>query len=371
MDFALYLFFGVLYFFVIELGGGSEDLGNVTAAGGICYVLAAIVGGRLSDRVPRLVLARIGCVVFVCLVAAVSLCRSIPPIILLFMPMGLSMGIFWPPVQARLADMAGPGRLASVTGRFNICWSVGKGLGFLAAGSLVEIFGGLGTMGALLATFYLAAAAGLAPYLLLSGDGAPPPEEEAQQPERDRPSGPHLKLAWICNFAIFGAGASLVTHHPKWITEIGLREIHADVFLAAVFLSQTVGFFLWSAYTRWHYRLGEFWITQVIFGGAVVAVPFLGSFEATLLLALPIGLGLGLAYQASIFYSLDVSEGRGRNSGLHEGILGSGNFLLPVIGGWVAGTSLGVTAPYLVAGFAVCLGLFLQAAVSRLSSAPT
>ncbi|MCZ6688328.1 MAG: MFS transporter [Planctomycetota bacterium] len=370
MDYSLYLFMGVLYFFVLGLGGGSSDLGIVSAAGGACYVVAAIAGGRLSDRVPRLLLARIGCLSFSLLVFGISLCTEIRSVILIFTPVGVSMGLFWPPIQARIADLAAPEGLADATGRFNIAWSLGKGFGFFSSGVLIELFSSLGEDGALRATMAVAAIAGVLPFLLL-GESDPSKEQNApQDPEigRRKNGRPYLLAAWISNFAVFGAGAAIVTHHPKWISDMRMEEFHSNAFLAAVFISQTGGFILWSLYTRWRYRLIEFWVVQVAFGVAIAALPLYPSFGLTLLLAPLVGLGLGLTYQASIFYSLDVGVERGRHSGLHEGILGSGNFLLPLLGGLAAGTCLGNRAPYLVAAAVVGLGLAVQVAVFWRSS---
>ena len=368
MDFSLYLFHGVLFFFVILLGGESKDLGNVAGAGAISYVAAAVLGGRISDRLPRLRLARLGCVSFVGGVLAMIFCQKVWQVTLLCVPLGASMGFFWPPLQAHLADLAGPGRLAAATGRFNVAWATGKGLGFFTAASLVTAFESLGERGAIIGIFAIAAGVATIPLLLL-GVARKPAREPATAAE-PAPAGargvPYRTLAWIANFAYFGAGATLVAHHPKWIKGIGLGEAESNLFLGTIFLFQMASFLIWSGYGRWRYRLREVWAMQVVFLLALAALPFSGGFGPTLAIAPLIGLGLGLGYQASLYYSLDVKSLRGKSSGLHEGVLGSGNFVLPLAAGWVAQSTGGWTAaPYLLAAGAVLIGLLLQVLLAR------
>jgi hypothetical protein len=44
------------------------------------------------------------------------------------------------------------------------------------------------------------------------------------------------------------------------------------------------------------------------------------------------GLAVGLLYYASLFYSMDVGEARAEQGGIHEAMMGAGNFLGPGIG---------------------------------------
>ena len=46
----------------------------------------------------------------------------------------------------------------------------------------------------------------------------------------------------------------------------------------------------------------------------------------------PLGLAVGLLYYASLFYSMDVGEARAEQGGIHEAMMGAGNFVGPGIG---------------------------------------
>ena len=64
-DSALYLAFAALPFRAIELGAGPSRLGILPTLYAGAYMSCASVAGRLSDRMPRLALARVACAVFV------------------------------------------------------------------------------------------------------------------------------------------------------------------------------------------------------------------------------------------------------------------------------------------------------------------
>ena len=63
-DASLYLAFAALPFRAMDLGAGSISLGILPTLYAIAYMSTAQLGGRLSDRAPRLVLARFGCGLF-------------------------------------------------------------------------------------------------------------------------------------------------------------------------------------------------------------------------------------------------------------------------------------------------------------------
>jgi MFS family permease len=85
----------------------------------------------------------------------------------------------------------------------------------------------------------------------------------------------------------------------------------------------------------------------------------------TLLAAIPIGAGLGLAYHASITYSLTAHATRGRRAGIHESLLGIGNFSFPLIGGLLASATGDLRLPYWFCAAMVLVGLIVQEGIWR------
>ena len=152
-------------------------------------------------------------------------------------------------------------------------------------------------------------------------------------------------------------------HAPKLLLARGAGPSEFGFILGAVFLAQTFTFLaLANHYPR---RRALF----LAYGAGLVSLAaflFAPSFPLRILAVLPLGIGLGLAYQASIHASLDRPEGRGKAAGLHETLLGAGSSSLPLVGGVVAAWTGAMEAPLIVGAVALLVGLgFLVAVRSR------
>lgn len=77
------------------------------------------------------------------------------------------------------------------------------------------------------------------------------------------------------------------------------------------------------------------------------------------------GAGLGLAYAASIYYSVHTDVGRGARAGLHEAFTGASNFGIPLVGGALQSLSGWATAPYALAASLVAVSVALQIRLLR------
>jgi hypothetical protein len=101
---------------------------------------------------------------------------------------------------------------------------------------------------------------------------------------------------------------------------------------------------LWR-WTGWHYRfrwlLAAFGLLIISFATILMAP----SLTAVILAQVAFGCAIGLLYYSSLFYSLDASETKGEQGGLHEAAIGAGNCLGPVIGAsalWLAPGNAGM-----------------------------
>jgi len=61
----------------------------------------------------------------------------------------------------------------------------------------------------------------------------------------------------------------------------------------------------------------------------ILVVPSLAVLVAAQLV---FGLAIGLIYYSSLFYSMDASETKGEQGGIHEAAIGLGNFAGPAVG---------------------------------------
>jgi hypothetical protein len=103
---------------------------------------------------------------------------------------------------------------------------------------------------------------------------------------------------------------------------------------------------LWR-WTGWHYRFRWLLTAFVLLILSFATILMASSLWAVVLAQVAFGGAIGLLYYSSLFYSLDASETKGEQGGLHEAAIGAGNFLGPVIGAsalWLAPANAGMGA---------------------------
>ena len=353
MDFTIYIALSLAPLLAERHGAGPRELGILPASWAVAYSLTAVFGGRLSDRISRTALARAG--VLLVVVACLWFARA--DRIWHFwagMPfIALGMASFWPALQAAIADESTPATLWGNLGWFNIAWSAGKGLGILAGGILLEALDRNG--------FFVAAAVGVLLMFVMprvargGGRGAPLVEECGLPPARVRDA--FRRAALLANFAAFGLGTTIVNHYPEWNAALGRGSISYGVVVGGVFLAQTAGFGLLVARPGWKYRAVPLLGLPLLSGIGVFALSTRLPVPVLLPLMIAVGGGLAISYFASIAYSLHADEDRGGRAGLHEAILGTGNFLVPFLAGLVTPLLGFPQVPYWFAGVVV-MGCF-------------
>jgi MFS family permease len=359
----------------LQLGASSLVLGVIPAVWSIVYITGAVGLGRLSDRTPRLHLVRAGAALAALSCAVLALSPAIGGVYFGVALLAVGLSMFWPSLQAALSEADRPDRLRRNLGLFNLSWSSGKGLGFATGGLLLAATGFpvlcAASIALLLGVAVLLGAAGVPrsgrrPTVVVQGapspdpeplpapPGAPPAQAADGPPARMR--GAFLAVAWIANGVAYGINATLGYHFPKYLDALGIGAAHFGLFLGAIYLSQTVTFLLLMRTKAWHYRRGPIVGLHLLLAGVLVLLPFLRAPGLQLLVAPLVGGALGLAYYSSIYYSLDAAARPGRNTGLHEAIIGSGVLLAPPLGGGLVLLTGRLDAPY-----------FLCAAVSLLA----
>lgn len=389
-DFQLYLIYTALPFKALQLGAGPFELGAIAALSTGSYAILASIFGRLSDRLPRMQLARVSCVGFIVACIGFTLAPDLR-VLYLFAPFaGGSMAPFWPSVQAAVADYARTGTLERQLGRFNLSWSSGKAVGFLVGGSLVAASGSAATftLGSFVAfTIFILLPRGAVAKHASPGPLAtdPPLGGDANAPAAGVPVAagvPHAgesvvagfdpravvfrRLAWVANGVAFGVSATLNHHYPRLVQEFGWGANTFGVFLGLTYFTQTLTFLVLAMRPeRWCFRRTPLYAAQVLLLAAVLGLPFAGL-PRVVVSALVIGASLGTCYYSSIVYSLHTDERRGRNAGVHEGLIGLGSMFVPFLGGVGARVLDALWVPYAVAAFAVAGALLFEEIVYAL-----
>ena len=183
---------------IYRLHAPNVVLGLFATVSSLAYTVGCLLSGGISDRLGRRRCAAAGCV-------GAALAWFVLPnlgawrYVLCVVPIsGASLSLFWPSIQAWLAELTTGGRqeLSRNLGLFNILWAAGLMLGPVACGYLWGVGWSF--------TFYLPAVLllGLVPLLLLTPRGQPKSMDTgADELEDHEDTGLFLKLAWIGNFA--------------------------------------------------------------------------------------------------------------------------------------------------------------------------
>ena len=360
-DFSLFAVWAILPLWAkLDAKATPLELGALPLFGGIPYVVTAFFAGRLSDRVSRTTLARIGLALFAVFCLLASRITEVWHLFALSPLSGFANGLIWPALQAKMGDESGPHDLDRNLGLFSVSWCAGKALGFYLAGPLKTL--GLDALPA----FGLVSLA-LVP--VVPRRSPPPSSPRAPLIPHDGPSAPvraaYLRAAWFANFASYGLGATFTFLYPDLVARKGWGATHYALVTGTLFLSQTAAFFLFGRFSAWRYRWKAFVAWQALSGASLLIV----GLGAPLALALPAavvgGAGLGLAYAGSIYYSVHTDVARGARAGLHEAFTGASNFVVPLLGGALQSlTGLGV-APYAFAAALVAVSVGVQIRLLR------
>jgi len=338
-----------------ELHATPTMLGLFAAVSATAYTVSCLFTGRLSDTWSRR-----GPIVLSCVLCAgvwVAMTRATQPWHLLALTpiSGASTALFWPPMQAWLAELTSGGRkgLVANIGAFNIAWTLGLMVGPPLAG-LIWAFGRP-------APFFLSAAVvlGLLAFIttIPRGQRQDAPREAAEElPTVDRPVADHyLTLARIANFGSWFARGLTSVAFPKLGKELGLSEAVIGMVLAA-FLAGQLGMF---AYLRrrsgWQYRLWPLLAAELV-GCIGMMIAFVAPTPSIFAVGFALGGACaGVTYVASLFYSLHgESVARGARTGIHEAVLGTGVVLGPLSGGLVA-NYISLRAPFALTAAVFCL----------------
>lgn len=343
-DGAFYILFTLVPWKALQLGASALDLGILPAISSGVYILSALGFGRLSDRVNRSRLARTGVLFQAAVILGIMLAPSVGVMMLVIGFLGFGMGMYWPGLQAAVGAMGPPETLERRIGRFNVGWSSGKMAGFLIGGILFQRFGET-------EAFLLALSFPLALLVILPSDlpqsrpvslGVEGKQVPLELRRRFR------RASWVTNFIAFGMGATLNHQYPKLLKSMDFTAEHFGIYLAIIYLTQTAVFWGLSRWKGWPYRRGLLTASQILALLALLAIPWLHNLFWIFLTGLAVGIGIGYGYASSIYYSLHLEESQGRNTGVHESLIGMGTLVFPFLGGALVMATGWLGSPYVL-----------------------
>jgi MFS family permease len=341
-----------------ELGASASQLGWLGAVWIGVYAMVALVTGRYSDRVGRRQLAFVGCLIAGSMAFVCSLTTQIGWLLLFSAIFGSGLACFWPAIIAWLGEGLSGHKLAVRLTAFGVAWNLGLLLGFMLSGVLFK-------HGPKLAFYASAGSILLIAILLLL-----PIKQSGNDNEfTDTGPAPHIpkgrgfrKTAWLANFATNFALAGTTALFPQLAMHVGISADVHGALLAAGRGAALVAFVALQLLAFWRTRLWPLWVAQLV---CVASLVWIGLANTTWMFAAAWIVGgavSGYAYQASIYFTLEEMNEKGKGSGFHEAIIGSGMFVGPVLAGWV-GTHHSLRAPYFFCASVLVLLIVAQMAL--------
>ena len=343
----------------IELG----LIGSVTSA---VHMGLAHRMGPFSDRFGRrrLILIAPLLIALSALIAAIT--DQVKVILMLSALNGVCLSLFWPPLQAWVAELQTGSGLARNIGTLNMAWTAAYLVGPIASGFLFSLQPRL--------PFLFAAAMAV----LLFGLGytsihdrvgaaverEPHPHAETRGRHRN-----FLYAVWIANFTSWFMLGNTRYQFPNLATELGTGPQVIGVLMGCLGFSLFLGFFVLRASTLWHFRKRYLFGAQAL-GAVGILIIFFASKASWFALALfLVGLSASVTYYSSLLYAVRLSAEKGKGTGRHESILSMGALLGPLLGG-LAAYYVSLRAPYLICFFFLLVAVIAEVALLRKSGLP-
>ena len=354
MDLVLSGYYLAAPLLLIEFKANPVELGLVGSITSAVHMSLAHRMGPLSDRFGRrrLILISPVLLTFSCLFAAVT--HHVEVILLLSALNGLCLSLFWPPLQAWVADLQTKSGLARDIGTLNMAWTASYLIGPIISGFLFGFDPRL--------PFFFAATLSSVLFLLsYRSIHDRPGKVKGKEPVAETPSSPwhknFLYSAWIANFMSWFILGNARFQFPKLARELGSGPQMVGLLIGCLGFSLFLGFFLLRESDLWHFRRRYLFGAQALAAGGLLMIYFASSPFFFALALILIGLSASVTYYSSLLYAIRLSSQKGRGTGFHESILSIGALVGPILGG-LGAHFLGLRIPYLI-----CL-LFLLAAVA-------
>lgn len=361
MSFSITLLATPIY--ALRLGATDPLIGLIGAVGGATYAAMARLFGLLSDRFSKRLLAGVALSLqtLACLLFPLI---SVPELLTLARFLhAAGSALFWPIIEALIADLAPAGRLERGLRGYNLGWSTGSIVGPQVGGLLISLF-------SIQMPFYFSSLACLLMIPLVvpirsrrrapSGSWLPHEGEDAAKAKASKRVYSALASGMLFSFN----GGTVATLFPAFAMRLGLQPYVIGTLFLLLGLTQTIVF---SQAEKIEATLGlraSLLTGSGAYSLSLLTIPFASNLTIYALSFACQGMASGLLYAVSLSLLLRESGPKhGRATGLWESAIGSGYFAGPLIGGALAGFL--ATAPYFLGASASALTAILQLRLIR------
>ncbi len=337
-SFATTYYFYYFYFFMQKQFGFGDKANLLLAAlNGFVCMMAAWWGGRFAQRAGYFTALKLGFgIMAVALLVGAQLSSPSGHIVAMVAAV-IGMCLTWATLEALVSEGERVDRLPQNIGIYNVVWAGTGALAYFSGGAMLDTLG-------LKSMFYVPAAMFLLQLVgtfWLQRVGRFSSSQTAEQtpgavtglnPRPIARARAFLRMAWFANPFAYIAINTLIAVMPGVAMRLELSTTLAG-FCASVWCFSRLAAFaaLWY-WPGWHYRfrwLLSSFLALIVSFAVILTAPHL----AVLITAqLVFGVALGLIYYSSLYYSMDVGDTKGEHGGIHEAVIGLGNFAGPAVG---------------------------------------
>lgn len=360
------------YFYTHERLHFSESANLwVAFAFGLAYALGALVSHRFALKLGEKCTLLLTMIAVLALHTVMALRPTATLLVVTFPLVALVTGMKWPIIESYISAGQTPRSALRAVGRFNVSWSLAVPLAMGASGPLI----GAASPSLL---FAVAAAINVATLFCLRPLAAAPLHLPHDHPER-LPQATVMRYRallvssrWslLSSFALLFVMAPLM---PQIFADLGLTVTQATNGAALLDVVRVVAFVVLGYAAAWHGRVSPLAAVLVGLPVGFFAVLFGGSVPVVLVGEVIFGGAAGLAYYAALYYAMVVSNASVDAGGAHEGLIGGGFALGPLVGltGLGLADALGGELWGMLAGVGPMLLLFTAAALWPLLRTPS
>lgn len=342
---SLNMVFLALPIYALSVSASPLEIGLIGALGGLIYSLMARSLGGLSDRYSKKSFVILGAALEAVVSALYPFCTSTQLLIPVRMIQSLGLALFWPAIEAMIAEETTNETVERVLVGYNISWSTANIASSPLAGFLITAF-------TLALPFYVSSALAFAIAIillaLLNGTKHDPSPIKAVQTEPVALTSRPRRLAFflpVIGAFTFAFNSGIVgTLFPVSATRLNISAFQIGLLFFLSNLIQTL-VFVFSERLIQKFKKTSFPIGAAAFAVSLTLMALAGDAVAFVPSFLGLGLGQGILYSASLYYLLvEGGENKGHATGSFESTLGLASFLGPLVGGATA--QFGPSYPY-------------------------
>ena len=331
-------FYGNYIFFLFRDRHGFGDSGNlgVAALMGLVIALSSWRSGKLAQKYGCVRIMRMGLAGMIIALLAGAVFSSMAVQLAVLVVWAAAQFMVWPALESMVTEGVDGVARARRVGVYSVVWATCSAFSYFFGGAIFESLGsssifwlppGLHFLQLLVLAVHLRGHGGRAGGQEETG----PAEQELPRARACVSPRSFQRMAWIANPFASVAAFTLLAMIPELARRMGLSTTMAGLFCSIWFFARLAAFVLLWRWPGWQYRYRWLLGGYLLLMAGFISIPTSEGLFGLAAGQLAFGLAVGILYYASLFYSMDVGEARAEQGGIHEALMGAGNFVGPGI----------------------------------------